>query len=199
LRCSAQIRYAERVLSGEGAVDLFETIAQRRSVRAFTDEPIGSDLLQQILMAANQAPSAGNLQAYEIVLVTQAPTKEALARAALHQDFLIEAPVVLAFVANPPRSAINYGQRGEHLYCLQDATIACAYAQLAATALGLATVWVGAFYDESIRNILDLPPESQPAALLAVGHQAEHPPPNPRRALADLVRRETYGGPGFEP
>lgn len=189
----------ERTLSRRGAVDLFETINQRRSVRAFRDEPIGSDLLQQVLTAANRAPSAGNLQAYEIVLVTQRPIKEALARAALHQDFLIEAPVVLAFVTNPPRSAITYGQRGEELYCLQDATIACAYAQLAATALGLATVWVGAFYDQTIRDILGLPPDSQTAALLAVGYPAEHPSATPRRALTDLVRRETYGGPGFEP
>jgi nitroreductase len=58
-------------------VDLFETINQRRSVRAFRDEPIGSDLLQQVLTAANRAPSAGNLQAYEIVLVTQRPIRPA--------------------------------------------------------------------------------------------------------------------------
>jgi nitroreductase len=111
-------------------VDLFETIEQRRSVRAFSDEQINPDSLEKILSAANQAPSAGNIQSYEIILITLRPIKEALARAALHQDFLIEAPVVLAFVTNPRRSAVQYGHRGEDLYCLQDATIACAYAQL---------------------------------------------------------------------
>ncbi|MFQ5892875.1 MAG: nitroreductase family protein, partial [Nitrospinota bacterium] len=157
----------ERTLPGYGAVDFFETLAQRRSVRAFRDEPIGPDLIERILTAANQAPSAGNLQAYEIVLVTQRPLKAALAQAALYQDFLIEAPVVLAFVTNPRRSAIKYGGRGENLYCLQDATIACAYAQLAATDLGLATVWVGAFDDRRVADILTLPADRQPAALLA--------------------------------
>jgi nitroreductase len=58
---------------------------------------------------------------------------------------------------------------------------------------------VGAFYDQTIRDILGLPPDSQTAALLAVGYPAEHPSATPRRALTDLVRRETYGGPGFEP
>lgn len=181
-------------------MNLFETISRRRSVRAFRDEPIGSDLIGRVLDAANRAPSAGNLQAYEIVLVTQPPIKEALAQAALHQYFLVEAPVVLVFATNPHRSAIKYGQRGENLYCLQDATIACTYAQLAATALGLvANVWVGAYNDQAIRDILGLPHDSQPAALLAIGYPAEHPPANPRRDLRELVRREAYGGPGFEP
>lgn len=179
-------------------MDLFKAIAERRSVRAFRDDPISPELVEKILAAANQAPSAGNLQAYEIILVTRKPIKEALARAALDQNFIIEAPVVLAFVTNPRRSSLNYGQRGEVLYCLQDATIACAYAQLAATALGLASVWVGAYHDRAVREILGLPPESQPAALLPIGYPAEEPPATPRRSLKDLVRKETYGGPGFE-
>jgi nitroreductase len=180
-------------------LDFFETVSERRSVRAFKSDPIGPDLIEQILKAANQAPSAGNVQAYEIVLVTLGPIKDALCRAALYQDFLIEAPVVLAFVTNPRRSATQYGRRGEALYSLQDATIACAYAQLAATALGLATVWVGAYNDRAIRDILGLPPDSQPAALLAVGYPAESPPPTQRRSLKDLVRKETYGGSSYQP
>lgn len=180
-------------------MDFFETISERRSVRAFRSDPIGSDLIEQVLAAANQAPSAGNVQAYEIVLVTLRPIKEALCRAALYQDFLIDAPVVLAFVTNPRRSALQYGHRGETLYSLQDATIACAYAQLAATALGLATVWVGAYNDRTVREILGLPPESLPAALLALGYPAESPAPTPRRSLKDLVRRETFGGSSYEP
>ncbi len=178
-------------------MDLFDAIAKRRSVRAFRDEPVAQDLVEQILEAANQAPSAGNLQAYEIVLVTKPSIKEALARAALGQDFLVEAPVVLAFVTNPRRSAFQYGERGEVLYSLQDATIAGSFAMLAATALGLATVWVGAYQDRIVRDVLGLPPGSQPAVLLAVGYPAETPHSSPRRELSDLVRRETYGGPGF--
>lgn len=179
-------------------MDLFNAITKRRSVRAFESEPIAQESLEKILEAANQAPSAGNIQAYEIILVTLRPIKEALCRAALYQDFLMDAPAVLAFVTNPRRSAIQYGARGEALYSLQDATIACAYAQLAATALGLATVWVGAYNDRAVRDILGLPPDSQPAALLAIGHPAEQPPPTSRRSLKELVRRETYGGAGYE-
>lgn len=179
-------------------MDLFEAISSRHSVRAFTDEPVSAEALERILEAANRAPSAGNLQAYEIVVVTLRPIKEALARAALQQDFLADAPVVLAFVTNPRRSSVSYGPRGEHLYCVQDATIACAYAQLAATALGLATVWVGAYNDRMIREALGLPHDGHPAALLALGHPAEKPEPTTRRSLKDLARRETYRGEGFE-
>jgi nitroreductase len=71
-----------------------------------------------------------------------------LTRAALDQASIAQAPLALVFCAQPERSAQKCGQRGRTLFSVQDATIACAYAQLAATALGLASAWIGAF-DES--------------------------------------------------
>ena len=90
-------------------------IEKRRSVRAFEDRPIESEKLQAVLEAVNQAPSAGNLQAFEIYKVTAPRTRAALARAA-NQSFIAEAPVVLVFFANPGRSAAKYGARGRDLF-----------------------------------------------------------------------------------
>jgi nitroreductase len=104
----------------------------------------------------------------------------------LDQRFLAQAPVVLLYAANATRGA-KYGERGAQLYCVQDATIAAAYTQLAATALGLATCWVGAFDDAQVARAAQLPAGQRPVALLPVGYAAETPRRTPRRKLEELV------------
>ncbi|MCD6290994.1 MAG: nitroreductase family protein [Anaerolineae bacterium] len=168
-------------------MNVFDCIRQRRSIRAYQDRPVPEAALQRILEAVNAAPSAGNLQAYEIFLVRDAGRRRALSEASFGQEYVAQAPVVLVFCTNAARSAVKYGQRGERLYCLQDATIACAYAQLAAVALGLGTVWVGAFDDDAVIRALDLPGSLHPVAILPIGYPAESPEPRPRRALEDLA------------
>ena len=172
-------------------MDLFEVIRRRRSVRAFAPEAVEAEKVAQVLAAANAAPSAGNLQGYEIFRVTReneraALARAALARAALDQFFVAQAPVVLVFCANQARSAAHYRERGARLYAIQDATIACAFAMLAATALGLSTVWVGAFDDAAVQRVLGCP-DLLPVAILPIGYPAEEPEPTPRRSLTDLV------------
>jgi nitroreductase len=169
-------------------MDIFELIQQRRSVRAFKTQPLEEGILTKILDTANRAPSAGNLQAYSIVIVRDAATRRALSRAALSQESLMQAPVVLAFFAHPQSSMAKYKSRGLELYSLQDATIACAYAQLAAAAQGLSTVWIGAFEDEAVKAALKAPPEWRPVALLPIGYPAESPAATPRRPLHELTR-----------
>jgi nitroreductase len=168
-------------------MNFFELIRTRRSVRTYTPHAVEAEKLDAILAAANAAPSAGNLQAYEILVVRDAATRRDLVRAALGQECLAQVPVVLAFFANPERSGARYRQRGAQLYSLQDATIACAYAQLAATALGLATVWVGAFDDATVVQVLGAQPGWRPVALLPLGYAAESPAATPRRGLSDVV------------
>jgi nitroreductase len=167
-------------------VELFEAIRKRRSVRAFAPRPVEEEKVQQVLAAANAAPSAGNLQGYRIYRFNGPAERGALARAAWGQQFVAEAPVALVFCADPARSAAKYHERGARLYAVQDATIACTFAMLAATALGLGTVWVGAFDDDAVSAVVgrtDLPP----VAILPLGYPGEEPEPAPRRALADLV------------
>lgn len=169
-------------------VNFFDLIQVRRSVRRFETRPVDAADLRRVLEAANRAPSAGNLQPYRILIVRSGAVKRALCRAALEQEALVQAPVVLAFVALPKVSAARYRRRGAELYAVQDATIACAYAQLAATALGLATVWIGAFDDDAVAQVLRLREEERPVALLPLGYAAEAPAPTPRKPLAELAQ-----------
>ncbi|MBM3859066.1 MAG: nitroreductase [Verrucomicrobia bacterium] len=172
-------------------MELFETFQQRYSARVYQKKLLSESDLQRILQAANDAPSAGNMQAYEIVVVGDAPRKQALVKAAWDQQFIAEAPVALVFLTNPARNAERYGARGANLYAVQDATIACAYAQLAATALGLATCWVGAYDDEAVARIVNAPAGRRPVAVLPIGYAAEPPRRRPRRPLKELIHAET--------
>jgi nitroreductase len=170
-------------------MDYFEVVNERHSIRAYQNIAVEQEKLQQILQAVNRAPSAGNLQAYEVYLTCDEKVKRTLVAAAHQQEFLAQAPVVLIFCTHADRSAVRYGDRGIDLYCVQDATIACTYAMLAATALGLSTVWVGAFEEEQVRQAIDAPPSHHPVAMLPIGYAAEVPRLRRRRNMNDLIHR----------
>lgn len=168
-------------------MDFFELIAARRSMRKYARAPVEEAQLQRILEAVRQAPSAGNLQAFVVYVVRRPEDRQALVHAAFEQEFLAEAPVVLVFCAVPAQSAQKYGERGATLYALQDATIACTYAMLAAKALGLDSVWVGAFREDEVSRLLALPDGHRPIAMLPIGYAGTETRPPPRRPLEELV------------
>jgi nitroreductase len=168
-------------------MEFTELLKKRRSTRAFKVDQIEEKDLACILEAARLAPSAGNLQAYEVYAVRGEVERQALARAAYGQDFIASAPVVLVFCANPVRSEPRFGLRGRELYAVQDATIAGTCAMLAVVDQGLATGWVGSFDPEEAREAIGAPEEQLPVAILPVGYSNETPEERPRRPMEDLV------------
>lgn len=168
--------------------DFFETVRHRHSVRKFQHTPIEQEKLHGIIEIALSAPSAGDLQAYKIIVVKDPDTKKTLAAAAGDQTFIAEAPVTLAFCADPDRSAARYGERGRELYAIQDATIAAAYAQLAVVASGLGSTWIGLFDPARVKQALAIKTELAPVALLSIGYPAELPELTPRRHIEDIVQ-----------
>ena len=156
-------------------------------MRAYKPQPVEENKLKQLFEAANMAPSAGNLQAYNVQVVRDQAKKDALAKAAHGQGFIAQAPVCLVFSADPKRSATKYGKRGTELYSVQDATIAGAFAMLAAVDLGLATVWVGDFDDKKVQQILGLK-SARPVAMFSLGYAAEQPEASPRRAIEEIFQ-----------
>ena len=132
------------------------------------------------------APSSGGLQTFEIYQVKDKKTKELLAVAAMDQTFLVDAPLVLVFCTNPSRSVDRYGKRSE-LFSIQDATIATAYAQITTYALGLATVWLGAFDEEKVAKLLKIPQGQRPISILPIGYPNETPKEKTTRGANDLL------------
>lgn len=175
-------------------MDLFEAIKSRRSVRAFTREDVSEEEVEKLIDAARWAPSAGNIQPWEFIVVRKPEIKRRLSIAALHQAFIEEAPVVIVVCANQLRSGRGYGARGVNLYCLQDTAAATQNMLLAACALGLATCWVGAFREEEAKKVLNPPEGVRPVAIIPVGHPAGKPMARSRRPLGEIVHYETYRG-----
>ncbi|MBS7638730.1 nitroreductase family protein [Candidatus Bathyarchaeota archaeon] len=175
--------------------DIFDVLAERRSVRSYTGEEVSEEHLNMILEAACCAPSAGNLQAYEIVVVRDLERRKLLAKASYNQDFMVEASVHLVFLAVPSRSAVRYGKRGEELYSLQDATIAATFAMLAAHALGYGTCWVGAFDDFRVMRVIEAPDDRRPVAIIVIGRGRKEEGITRRRKMSSFVFAERHGAP----
>ncbi len=163
----------------------FDLVNKRKSTRSFKGRMVSDEEVQQLLEAAKSAPSAGNLQAYEILAITKQGLKESLVEAAHGQKFIEQAPIVFAFLQDEERSRERYGDRGR-LYSLQDGTIAATYLQLAAVELGLGSCWVGAFDEGVVKKLLDT--AKRPLALIPVGYPARSSGKNAgRRELDELV------------
>lgn len=173
-------------------MDVFEAIKGRRSVRAYASREVSDETVERLIDAARWAPSAGNVQPWEFIIVRSSEIKRKLAAAALNQTFIEEAPVVIVVCADKQRSAQAYGSRGASLYCIQDTAAAIQNLHLAAYALGLGTCWVGAFREDQATEALGLPLHIRPVAIIPVGYPAEKPKPRPRRSLEEIIHRETF-------
>ncbi len=169
-------------------MELMETIRQRRSVRSYQDREVPEETLQHILEAARLAPSAKNRQEWTFVVVTDEVTKKRLQRAAKRQRFVGEAPAIIAGVATEPGYVMTCGVPAAHV----DVAIAMEHIALAATAHGLGTCWVGAFYQDDVRKALDVPEDCTVVALMPLGFPADRREEKRRKQLDDIVSRERF-------
>lgn len=166
------------------------SLFQRRfSCRAFGPEPVQSVVVDRLLEAARWAPSAGNVQATRIVVVTRRGAREGLAEASFGQRFVAEAPVVFVICALPEVAGRQYGERGRELYCVQDAAAATENLLLAATMHGLGSCWVGAFREREVVKVLGLERGWRPVALVPVGHARRGPSQRSRLPLSTITVR----------
>lgn len=165
-------------------MELLEIIKNRRCIRKFKSKEIEEDKINRIMEAAKWAPSAGNLQARDFILVRNPETKEKIAEAALSQNFISEAPVIIVVCANKKKSSWKYGPRGVELYPIQDAAISAQNILLMAYSLGLGSCWVGAFDEDGLGNILNIPEDVRPVAIIPLGYPDESPIAPPR--VSDL-------------
>ena len=173
-------------------MDVLEAIKGRRSIRAFKKNDVPNEMVEKLIDAARWAPSAGNIQPWEFILVRKPEIKRALADAALDQTFIEEAPIVIVACANENRSSQRYELRGKNLYCIQDTAAAIQNILLTAYSLGLSTCWIGAFREEEAREILKIPQGIRPVAIIPVGYPAEAPSPPSGRPINQIVHYETF-------
>ena len=148
--------------------------------------------IKTLIDAARQAPSAGNIQPWEFIIVRKAEAKQKLVVAAGVQTFIGQAPVVIVVCANTKASEKGYGSRGVTLYCLQDTAAAIQNILLTAYSMGVGACWIGAFNEEEVKAALGIPDGIRPIAIIPVGYGMGNPPKHPRRALSEIVHYEKY-------
>lgn len=148
--------------------EFVRTIFARRSIRKYTDEPVGEEDVKTLLEAAMAAPSASNRKPWQFVVVTERQTLDALAEAHPHGKMLFEATLCISVCGD-----LTEVER----YWVQDCSAATENLLLAATALGLGAVWLGVYPKEdrvaAVRGVLDLPETITPLNLVSIGYPAE--------------------------
>ncbi len=178
-------------------MDVLEAIKGRRSIRSYVPSEIDVKQLEAVFEAAIWAPSAGNLQPWEFIVVDDKEVMRRLARASLNQMWMVEASSIIAVCADLDRTGVIYGERGRRLYAIQDCAAATQNMLLAAYSQGLGTCWVGAFYDDEVKRILNLPNNVRPLALITIGQPRERPTTPSRRGLKEIVHHNTFRKPWY--
>jgi len=160
-------------------MDFKDVVNNRHSIRQFLSDPVSIEKIKEILTVAQLAPSAGNRQAYRVVIVTNMERNALLSR--------VVAPVKVVFCAAVEESEQRYGDRGRALYAVQDATILAAYFQLALVNDGLASVWEGGFWTERVKGLVEIEDNFIPVAIIAVGYPAIEKSGHRRKLLDEIV------------
>ncbi len=168
-------------------MDVFEAIKGRRSIRQFTDEPIGKDALERLLDAARWAPTASNQQRWRFVVVTSPSVKELIKKFA-PGIFVMPAAFIVICVEKEPGA----NPWAEETY-LADCAIAAQNIMLAAYEMGIGSCPALSYAKVAIREILNIPEGIEPLLVITLGYPAEAPEPPPRLELNQIAFMDEYG------
>ena len=152
-------------------MDVFDVIKTRKSVRKYIEKPIEQDKLEQILTAAQLAPSWRNGQCWKFLVVTGIEKKRELIRctSVFNQSWMGKEYAIIVACGNPEQS----GNRNQQHYYLVDVAIAMEHLILAATALGLGTCWIGGFEENEVKELLKIPENFRVIAMTTLGYPAQ--------------------------
>ena len=130
-------------------MSLLDVILGRRSIRRYENKEIPKDVLDKIIEAGRQSPSAANRQPYRFVIVTDSEIKKELSKE-LFSRFLKNSPLIIVGCANT--KALLTGK-----WATVDTTIALENMVLAAWSLGIGSCWIGSFKEQKIKELLKIP------------------------------------------
>ncbi len=164
-------------------MDVMTAIKSRRSIRAYKSIEVEEEKLNLILEAARLSPSARNLQNWKFIVVRDKKLRERLVEAAAGQKFVSEAPLTLIACATAPERVMTCGQPANTI----DLSIALSFMMLEAAELGLGTCWLGSFYEDKVKEVLNLPEGYRVVAMTPLGYPDENPAPRPRKSIEEIV------------
>jgi nitroreductase len=165
-----------------------DPVFARRSIRAYTAEPVSDEHVERLLRAAMAAPSGGNQQPWQFVVVTDPATRALIATVHPYAAMVERAPLAIVV-------CVVEGQARWPQYCVQDCAAATENILIEAELLGLGAVWLGVYplaeRVDGLRRLLAIPDDVTPLAVVPVGHPAERKPPADRYT-PERVHRERW-------
>jgi len=166
-------------------VDVFSAIKKRRSIRNYLPKEVEREKLERILEAGRLAPSARNRQEWRFIVVISKEKREELVReASPHQPFMLSAPVIIVAYTLDKDYVMRCGVPAHYI----DIAIALTHMHLQAVEEGLGTCWIGSFYQDKVKKVLNLPEDAEVVQLMTLGYPAEDPPERPRLPLKEIVK-----------
>jgi nitroreductase len=176
-------------------LDFDEVVKRRKMIREYDldRQQIPDKILTKLIKNAYKAPSAGHTQVQEFIIVKDASTKKKLRKAAVNQEYVQNAPLLIVVCSNISRSVGRYGIRGREFYSIIDGAFASMIILLSAVNEGIGACFVGAFEDNKVSEILELPKDVRPIGIICIGYPAERPEKLERIDVKALVHYEKYG------
>jgi len=189
-------------------MELMEAIKGRRSIRKYTSKPVDDKTLNIILEAARQAPSWANTQCWRFIVVRDSRLRNSLADTAIGvlkgkpnrgAEAMRITPIVIVACAELRKAGYSLGEpkgpvtdKGD--WYMYDVALAMQNLTLAAHALGLGTVHIGAFDAIKTAEILGVPEGFAVVAMTPLGYPDESPKARKRKELAEIVFYDKFGG-----
>lgn len=183
-------------------MDFLDVIKSRKSVRSYEAQPIDPDILNEILECGRLAPTGGNLQPWEFIVVTGEATRRKMVDTTYransfdlskHQDWLMGAPVLIAVAAHRVRAVARYGNVNAGALVYQDCAACIENMLLAAVNYGLGACYIYGFMEPLLANVLNLSPEYEALAFISLGYPKGEPVAKPKRPLAEMVHYDQFG------
>lgn len=174
-------------------MDFDEVIRHRKMIRKYiANKQIPEEMITKLVKNAHRAPSAGHTQVQEFIVVKDGITKKKLRKVAVNQEYVEIARVLIIVCSNTSRSVNRYGIRGREFYSIIDGAFASMIILLSAVNEGIGAAFVGAFDDDKVSQILELPRHVKPVGIICLGYPAETPEKLSRIDVTKLVHYEKW-------
>ncbi len=178
-------------------------VRSRRSIRRYSAAAVSDEQMAAILEAGRLAPSGNNAQPWRFIVVRDEGVKRRLYEAAGRQSFILEAPVVIAAVADPKAKIKRAGGGSPSseeqiptlavIKAVRDTAIAADHMVLQACDMGLGSCWVAKYEQEDIRPVLGVPEDCFVVTLITLGEAAHTPKESARYPIHEITFDDQYG------
>lgn len=184
-------------------MDFLEVVKNRRSVRAYQPEkPVPPEVVKEILACGHCAPTGGNIQPWEFIVVTDPALRQKVVETtyrgntfelANHQNWIADAPVLIVVLGDRSKIAARYGQKQAEAAIYMDCSACIENMLLAAVHFGLGACYLTGYFEKLLANVLKVPASHEVVGFLTLGYTKGEVTQKPKEPLETKIHYETYG------